>query len=123
MNSSVPHVENGTIFKGMWSKNMLNGFGKQIWPNGDRFVGQWAANRREGQGTISFKATGVEIECVYDPPHYPLFVLFFHRYPHPLLDPFVLLFSPMANANASPVHPNLTRYSIPTSCTPHATVG
>jgi hypothetical protein len=33
------NLANGTVFKGIWAKNMLNGHGKQLWPNGDEYSG------------------------------------------------------------------------------------
>lgn len=40
---------------------MLSGEAEQVWPNGDRFRGQWHLNKREGLGVMKH-ADGTEIE-------------------------------------------------------------
>lgn len=36
---------------GDWNKNIKEGFGTQTWVNGNKYEGEWAANRRTGKGT------------------------------------------------------------------------
>ena len=40
-----------TRYIGDWNENQKEGFGIQIFANGDKYEGLWAGNKRHGQGT------------------------------------------------------------------------
>lgn len=41
-----------TKFKGEWKNDKKNGFGIQIYQNGDKYEGEWRNNKRHGKGTL-----------------------------------------------------------------------
>ena len=47
---SVYWVSN-TKYIGEWKDNLKDGFGIQIYKNGDKYEGLWGGNKRHGQGT------------------------------------------------------------------------
>eukprot|EP00455_Lapot_gusevi_P045060 TRINITY_DN5725_c0_g4_i2.p1 TRINITY_DN5725_c0_g4~~TRINITY_DN5725_c0_g4_i2.p1 ORF type:complete len:452 (-),score=55.59 TRINITY_DN5725_c0_g4_i2:81-1436(-) len=50
--NSQPKFETGCVYSGDWQDNKKHGFGTQVWPNGNKYEGQWVAGRREGRGTF-----------------------------------------------------------------------
>ena len=43
----------GTIRKGTWKNNRLNGQGSLLWTNGDKYVGEFKNGEKNGQGTLT----------------------------------------------------------------------
>lgn len=41
-----------TKYIGDWNNNKKNGFGIQVFENGDKYEGGWKMNRMNGQGTL-----------------------------------------------------------------------
>jgi len=46
-------LDNGEIFTGTIKKGKRSGKGTMVWPNGDKYVGEWENDLFEGQGTFS----------------------------------------------------------------------
>ena len=44
-------LESGAVYDGEWLNGMRDGNGKQTWPNGDRYVGQWRRGAACGLGS------------------------------------------------------------------------
>jgi len=47
-------LESGAIYLGQWSKSkdMREGIGKQVWPDGSLYEGNWKENQRNGKGRM-----------------------------------------------------------------------
>ena len=41
---------NGSRYEGMWTKNVKNGKGKQIYPDGSIYTGTFVMGNRHGKG-------------------------------------------------------------------------
>lgn len=47
--------ENGDIYIGNWSNDMQNGWGKNIWADGSKYLGQYCNNIKEGVGEYTWE--------------------------------------------------------------------
>ena len=41
-------MADGSVFKGDWSNNNIEGYGEYIWADGKKYVGDWKDNKFEG---------------------------------------------------------------------------
>lgn len=51
---------NGDKFAGEWKNGKRNGHGSFIWPEGDRYTGEWKNDRNNGQGNYTYPQTGIQ---------------------------------------------------------------
>ena len=57
--------ESGETYVGDWAANKKDGFGTKTWTKGHKYEGEWAAGKRQGKGSYWSKAEGGRIRKQY----------------------------------------------------------
>lgn len=51
---------NGSVYEGQFRNEYKDGYGRQIWDDGEYYLGQFKDNKREGLGKFVFKSGRVQ---------------------------------------------------------------